>query len=512
MAEAALAQGLEHPMLFNLAADRLEREDRFEEALALLQRGHDFAPQDLGLRQALGLNLHRLEHYASALIHFDAVVAAHPDIAPAHAARGATLEAMGDIRGAAAAYGRAVELDPQNLAALCGLASLASRHGRHAEARVLAGQVLTRQSNYPDAVMILGQADLAEGRLAEGEARLRDLISDPRANLIQQALAEGLLGDLLDAKDRVPEAFAAYSACNASLIEGYRARFGIGHRILSYAQETAAAVARAPAATWAAEAGPLAAGATGHAFLLGFPRSGTTLLEQVLASHPGVETLEERDTLADATAIYGRPEALANLATASPAELSRLREAYWRRVEREGAHPTGKLFVDKHPLKTLRLPLIAKLFPDARILLARRDPRDVILSCFRRRFGMNAAMYELLTLEGAAGFYDAAMQLGERLGKDFALASLVVRHESLVENFDGVAREVCAFLDLPFTEAMRDFSEQIHQRGVATPSAAQLARGLNPEGIGVWRRYADQMAPVLPALRPWVEQFGYAAD
>ncbi|HEX5262505.1 MAG TPA: sulfotransferase, partial [Phenylobacterium sp.] len=399
-----------------------------------------------------------------------------------------------------------------NLAALCGLASLASRHGRHPEARALAEQVLTRQSNYPDAVMILGQADLAEGRLAEGQARLRDLISDPRANLVQQALAEGLIGDLLDAKDRIPEAFAAYSACNAALIEAYRARFGTGHRILSYAQETVTAVARAPAASWTAKPGPLGAGATGHAFLLGFPRSGTTLLEQVLASHPGVETLEERDTLADATAIYGRPEALSGLATASPSELSRLREAYWRRVELEGARPTGKLFVDKHPLKTLRLPLIAKLFPDARILFARRDPRDVILSCYRRRFGMNASMYELLTLEGAAGFYDAAMQLGERLGKDFALASLVVRHESLVEDFDSVVREVCAFLDLPFTAAMRDFSDQIHKRGVATPSAAQLARGLNPEGIGAWRRYAEQMASVLPALRPWVEEFGYPAD
>jgi tetratricopeptide (TPR) repeat protein len=509
MAEVALAGGLEHPMLFNLAAGRLEREDLFEEAHVLLLRGHDLAPQDVGLRQALGLNLHRLERYAEALAHFDVVVAAHPDVAAGHAARGAALEALGDIQGAGAAYNRAVDLQPQNLAALCGLASLASRRGRHAEARELAERVVRGQPDYPDAVMVLAQADLAEGRPKEGEARLHRLIADERANAVQQALAQGLLGDILDAQDKVIEAFNAYSTCNTGLAKAYAPRFGAGPTTLSYARQTLAVVQRTPAAAWSAKGGSPGAGAAGHVFLMGFPRSGTTLLEQVLASHLDVEALEERDTLADATAIYGSPETLPDLAAASPAELARLREAYWRRVEREGAHPAGKVFVDKHPLKTLRLPLIAKLFPDAKVLFARRDPRDVVLSSFRRRFGMNAAMYQLLTLEGAAGFYDAAMQMGERLGKDFALASLVVRHESLVEDFDRVAREVCVFLGLSFTDAMRDFSARIDERGVATPSAAQLARGLNPEGIGAWRRYAEPMRSVLPTLQPWVERFGY---
>ncbi|HEY2752966.1 tetratricopeptide repeat-containing sulfotransferase family protein [Phenylobacterium sp.] len=509
MAEAALARGLEHPMLFNLAAGRLEREDRFEEALVLLLRGHDLAPDDVGLRQALGLNLHRLERYAEALAHFGVVVAAHPDVAAGHAARGASLEALGDIQGAGTAYNRAVDLQPQNLAALCGLASLASRRGRHAEARALAERVVQGQPDYPDAVMILAQADLSEGRPGEGEARLHRLIADERANAVQQALAQGLLGDILDAQDKVIEAFKAYSTCNAGLAKAYAPRFGASPTTLSYARETLAVVQRTPAAAWSAKGGSPGADAAGHVFLMGFPRSGTTLLEQVLASHPDVEALEERDTLADATAIYGRPETLPDLATAGVTELARLREAYWRRVEREGAHPAGKVFVDKHPLKTLRLPLIAKLFPDAKVLFARRDPRDVVLSSFRRRFGMNAAMYQLLTLEGAAGFYDAAMQMGERLGRDFALASLVVRHESLVEDFESVAREICAFLGLSFTDAMRDFSDRIDERGVATPSAAQLARGLNPEGIGAWRRYAEPMRSVLPTLQPWVERFAY---
>jgi len=512
MAAAALAAGLEHPMLFNLAADRLEREQRYDEALALLERGRALAPQDPGLNQALGLCLHRLERPTEALAHFDAVLAAQPAFAPGHAARGAALEAIGDIRGAEAAYLRAVELQPQSLIALSGLASIASRRGRHAEARALAERVVAGEPDYPDAVMVLAAADLADDRPAESEARLRRLMADPRVTPVQRALAEGLLGDVLDAQDRIPEAFAAYMACNAALEDAYAPRFGGARDALAQARRTLALLDALPSDAWSS--GPQAAvgGARGHVFLMGFPRSGTTLLEQVLASHPEVEALEERDTLADAVEAFPGADGLAALAAAPQADITRLRAAYWRRVGREGAQMQGKVFVDKMPLNTFRLPMIAKLFPDAKVLFARRDPRDVVLSCFRRRFAINAPMYQLLSLRDAAAFYDAAMQIGDRLGRELKVPNLVVRHEALVEDFDAVAAEVCAFLDLPFTEDLRDFARRVQDRGIATPSGAQLAGGLSAEGMGAWRRYATQMVGVLPTLRPWVKRFGYPAD
>ena len=513
LAEAALAQGLEHPMLFNLAAGRQEQDGRYEAALSLLQRGHELAPADLGLNHALGLCLHRLERHAEAVARFDAVIAAQPGFAAAHAVRGSALEAIGDIQAADASYHQAIALQPGHLVALAGLASLASRRGRPAEARGFAEQVLAAQPDYPDAIMVMAQADMAEGRPAEGEARLNALLADPRLTVEQRALAQGLLGDILDAQGRISEAFAAYETCNRALLDAYRPRFGVGVTALDYAQRTAQVVAAAPPGTWAgSRPPPVADGPRRHVFLLGFQRSGTTLLEQVLASHPEVEALEERETLSEALRAYGRtPDDLLGLAAAPPADLGRLRTAYWDRVAREGARPAGKVFVDKHPLNTFRLPLIAKLFPEARVLFARRDPRDVVLSCYRRRFGMNGPMYQLLRLDTAAAIYEAAMQFGEGLGSAFALEHLVVRHEAMVENFDATAQEVCAFLDLPWTEAMRDFSQRTLDRGIATPSAAQLARGLSAEGVGAWRRYAEPMAPVLPRLQPWVERYGYPA-
>jgi len=195
MAEAALAQGLQHPMLYNLAAERLEAQDRFGEALRLLQQGHGLAPDDVGLRQALALCLFRLQRYAEALPHFDALVAAEPGFAPGHAARAATLDALGRFEAADAGYRRSLELEPGNLLAVAGLASLASRRGRHAEARALAERVLQAEPGYPEALIVLAKADLAQGQAAQGQARLHGLIADPRATPEQRAFAERLLAD-----------------------------------------------------------------------------------------------------------------------------------------------------------------------------------------------------------------------------------------------------------------------------------------------------------------------------
>ena len=176
-----------------------------------------------------------------------------------------------------------------------------------------------------------------------------------------------------------------------------------------------------------------------------------------------------------------------------------------------GVDVSGKMFVDKHPLNTLKLPLIARLFPHAKILFACRDPRDVVLSCFRHRFQMSAPIYELLTLEGAARYYDAVMQLAVCLTSALKLDMCLVRHEDVVTEFMREMRRICAYLGLEWVEAMGDFAKRTSTRAVLTPSTAQLVRGLSTEGLGHWRRYEAQLAPVLPQLDPWVRRFYYDA-
>lgn len=519
LAEAAMTDGLEHPLLLNVAALSLDLQGRISEAERLLQRAVSMAPADLGSRNALGLCLLRLERPADALVQFDALMALDASLPFVHASRGNCFAALGAISEAEASYQRALALDAHHGIALAGLARVAVGRGAHREARQWAEESLGVLPGFPDAVMSLAAAELGERDINRAEVRLRALLTDPRLAPIERAYATGLLGDVLDAKSLPSEAFAAYATCNQQLQQAYAGRFSESLSALEYAMTLTRYFERVqpatgrpivPSADVAAPSPPSPSEPSGHVFLLGFPRSGTTLLEVVLEGHPDVVSLEENELLIDAVREFMRqPADLDRLMRADPASLEPLRADYWRLVGAAGIDPAGKIFVDKHPLNTLKLPVIARLFPRAKILFACRDPRDVVLSCFRHRFQMSAPMYELLTLNGAARYYDAVMGLAIRLTSALSLNMCLVRHEDVVTEFTREMKRVCAYLQIEWVAAMGDFAMRTQSRSVLTPSTAQLVRGLNTEGLGQWRRYASELAPVLPLLDPWVKRFYY---
>jgi hypothetical protein len=329
---------------------------------------------------------------------------------------------------------------------------------------------------------------------------------------LDRARALGLLGDLLDSDGRYPEAFAAYSGCNESLRHLHRARARPGGFSV-YARELLAAVRRAGLARFAAgsaqkEGRP--GEPSGHVFLVGFPRSGTTLLEVVLDGHPQVTSLDEQELMTAAVRRFlPDPPDLTDLAGASDAELETVRADYWRIVRACGVEPAGKVFVDKYPMSLLKLPLIARLFPDARIVCLTRDPREVVFACFRRRFRMNPAMYEFLTLAGAAALYEAVMEFTLELRPLFGTRWVDLGYEQLMADFPGQMCSLCTFIGIEWQPAMADFGARVRTRQRATPSTAQLARGLQPAGSGHWRHYARELQPVLPALTRWAQRFGY---
>src|SRR5207248_4089163 len=155
IAEQALAEGFEHPLLLNVAAMRLEAEGRFEEAVRLLERAVVLAPGDVPARNALALNLQRVNRPADALYHAEELLKSHPGLAFAHANKGNALIALGSLGLAEASHRRALALDPGNVAAMGALASIATHRGEHREARRMAERLLERIPGFPDAVLSL---------------------------------------------------------------------------------------------------------------------------------------------------------------------------------------------------------------------------------------------------------------------------------------------------------------------------------------------------------------------
>jgi Sulfotransferase family len=326
-----------------------------------------------------------------------------------------------------------------------------------------------------------------------------------------------LLGDALHAQERFAEAFRAYEACNIEIRRIHARRFsrpGV-ETMRQYLDWLIDYFSRKAPGEWMAAEPPPATepdDPAQHIFIIGFPRSGTTLLEQILGCHPGAVTTDEKDGLSDGVRDFmATPADLDRLALAQRSVLARYRGLYWQRMRERGLDHKNRIFMDKQPYNTLKLPLIAKLFPGARTVFMVRDPRDVVLSCFRQRFRMNPSNFELLTLEGAATFYDASLRLFELYRARLPLDIRQIRHEDLVSNFDTEVHALCDFVHVPWNENMRSFEDRARKHIVATPSANQVTKGLNRRGVAQWRHYARELAPALPILERWIKRFGYDA-
>lgn len=241
-------------------------------------------------------------------------------------------------------------------------------------------------------------------------------------------------------------------------------------------------------------------------FLLGFPRSGTTLVATILSGVPGVTILEELPTFADA-AHFLEPGGLARLTALSAAEVAGYREAWWRVARQSGARSAATV-VDMDPFKGLQLPLIGRLFPEAPVIIMRRDPRDVVLSCFRHNFAANIGTVEFRTLASTARHYAAIMAVIAACRPWLANPALDLCYETLVAQPDAEAQRLCDFLGLPWSPDLRDVAGLARRRDIGTASAGQLRRGLY-DGSGQWRAFAAELAPVLPVLEPWIDALGY---
>ncbi len=495
------------------AAQRAGAFDRagplFERALALTpDRGESWA----GLAECL-LAARRPEEAVAVCDAGLRRIAEDPTLLTAKARAAQSLSRVAE---AAALFRRALDRDAAFAPARYGLALQAVEIGDWDAAAALAAPLIAAGAPGPDLAWLAARIALGRGEPAVALAGVAGLLAVGGLTAEQRAEILLLQGQSLERLGRYAAAFAAAAQAKALLRGHFTERAASGEGETAKYRRLAAWFAAADPADWRGApvgAGEAQSASAGHAFLLGFPRSGTTLLEQALAGHSGVVSLEEAPTLAAAgEAFLGSDAGLERLARLDRTEAARWRNLYWREVAARGVDPTGKLFLDKAPAGDAWLPLIAKLFPVAKVIFALRDPRDVALSCFRAGFQMNALTYAFTSLTETADCYDACMTMAQALRAVLPLDVLETRHETLVGDFAGGLGAVCAFLGLDFESAMLDVAATARRRNVRTPSASQVRAGLNAEGLGRWRRHRADLAPILTVLAPWVDHFGYPAD
>ena len=243
-------------------------------------------------------------------------------------------------------------------------------------------------------------------------------------------------------------------------------------------------------------------------FIVGSPRSGTTLLDTLLTALPELQVFEEQPML---VRVEGEFPDLAR--ESDPARVRAARRRYFELAEAIEGPLSGRRIVDKMPLHLTHMPVIQRLFPEAAIVLVERHPCDVVLSCFMANFMLNHAMRSFTRLDEAARTYDATFANWERARELLPLSVHPVRYERLVADLEGEMRALLEYLGLEWRAAVLDNQASAAARGaVRTASYAQIGQPLYTRAVGRWERYREQMAPVLPVLEPWIERLGYSGQ
>jgi len=451
----------------------LRASGRLEEALAPLEAALDEDQLTVQAHYELAICLARLRRRPEAIEHYKAILAFPPDNAQVAANLASLFERENRLDEAANWTDKALILDPAN------------EMGRMTRATL----------------------DRRSGKSAQAIQELRSLLPDIN-NPINRSIAWNQLGQCLEIQEEWNNAFDAFSESNRILQKhhtGTRSDPRGPHSLQTLAR-IKEWLKKTPVVAWNE---PATHDTGGIVFLVGFPRSGTTLLDRMLRAHPDIEVLEEKSLFSLLHQNWSEPGTLEALADATEAQIADARSIYRQEMFGHRLQPERPLVIDKLPLNLAYLFLIQRLFPQAPVIFLERHPLDVCISCFFQAFELEASMAYFLDLKQTAQYYDAVMQVAALSVDQIGNPIHKLRYEDLVAGPKDQLTALLSFLSLEWDDSMLEYRTHSDNETSSTPSYQQVSQALYTGSIGKWRHYSKQIESDFSILKPWVKHLGY---
>lgn len=499
--------------MFREAAEAWKQQD-YQRSIEILERAAGLDPANSQLLLDLGRAYGMRYNYAAAERCLDKAARVAPRRSEALAEAGHRCQDFGSYEMAKRYFTRAAGESGTTAEVFVTLAELDERHARLEEASQWVDRARALQPDYPAAGLAQARLCRLRNLFEEAESLLRQLLQKPSdAGTRIRAWYE--LGTALDRQGRYDDAMAAFLEAKALLrpaSASYQATLqGIQNRVREMEQTITAGVLE----RWSELRSELPP-ARRLAVLCGHPRSGTTLLEQALDAHPDIVTAEETHILHDEAYLpltrgFSPERSVLEVLESTPASaLQQSRENYFRCAENFlGTTIGSRLLIDKNPALNVLIPAVARLFPEARFLIAIRDPRDVCLSCFMQTLPLNPVSSAYLTLGGTVTQYASVMGFWRTLLPRLRNAWLEVRYEDIVANLEAAIGRTLAFLDLEWNPAVLRFDEHARTKPVRSPSYAEVTKPVFTSAMGRWRHYQKYLEPFAAPLEPFVKAYGY---
>jgi tetratricopeptide (TPR) repeat protein len=394
------------------------------------------------------------------------------------------------------------------------LAILYERRHRLNEAFVLIEECLRTDPGYFEAQLFKARLLRRLKQGADSAALFRKLATQGQAHPLVQAQAWAEIAQMLDHEEQFRPAMEAMLKCKRILLQREGPVRQESEAVLGHLRRLTESLTPAHFQRWAEAASEFTPAKA--AVLTSFPRSGTTLLEQVLDSHSGLVSSDERETFARDIfpAMWLSPVTPAPTAEALDAvpahKLTTLRQRYFEHMAAALNEPIGdRIHLDKNPPLTLVLPGFLRLLPEARLLIALRDPRDVVISCFMQYLPLNPNSVCFLTLERTAHRYANDMATWRQLRQMIASPWIEVRYEDTVADLEKETRRAIDFLGLPWERQVLAYRDRLKTKVVGSPTYEAVSQPLYTRAIGRWKNYQEFLEPYLPILQPSIDAFGY---
>ena len=468
-----------------LLGQALARAGRPHEARDALRHAHALVPRHAGVRDALADLEFRVGFPEDALPLWLERLQAAPDDIEAPLKAGETLSRLGHHARAAALYRAGLGTAPASAELWLALGQAIEDDGDRDGARDAYARALALRPGWAFALacqLALARGDAGDALLDEADASMQA----PGASDADRAMLGYAVGKARDARGDHAGAMAAWRAANAAR----QREIGPPDPAAMHARVARTVALWSPSALACArvagseDARPV--------FVVGMPRSGTTLTEQILASHPAAHGCGELPDLA----------MVARRLPADPRDIDQAMAdgAIGRYLAAATRHapPEASRLVDKEPLNWFHLGLAALLFPQARVVWCRRDPRDVAVSSHAENFALDEVL--ATDFAGIGHYINAQQRLMRHWQSVLPLPIHVSRYEDLVADPEGHARALVGFLGLPWDPACLDFHRGA--QNVQSPSRWQVRQPVHGRSVGRWRHYADALAPLLDVLEP----------
>ena len=421
----------------------------------------------------------------------------------------------GQMEAAARTFERLLRHTPNDVSMLASYGMTLERLRRSSEARAVAHRALAIDPRDGRALNLLGQLDTAKGNLDAAEASFERAIKEC-TDTSSRSMALHRLGALREKQERWDEAFECHDRGNRVQLGTTMARHVATGIVYTRLNDSMPESAAEMVARWKDH--PVPADRAAPVFLVGFPRSGTTLTEQVLGAIPGTVTTDEEPVLDDmrrAAAAMCEVEdpaaAMEALDQLTDAQILELREIYWRAVDRMIGPDTAtaRLFIDKQPLRFVYAALLNRVFPDSKIIFVIRDPRDCCLSCFFQDFAPFGPMARSTSLDGIGALYAEVMTFWMRARTILSIPWMEMRYEDMVSDFEPHAKRLVEFVGHPWSDDILEFQKKASRRVIRTPSFRSVTEKVNTRAIGKWARYEKHLGPLIEQVRPFLEPLGY---